>query len=150
MGKGQVLGEKGWIPQSAFLAFQVLSVKFSCANIILQSATWRREQSTPVTMCTHWEPRPRKSAQLPVFESQSATSGLTTLTSEGVGSRSQISEKDHRQKDQTLVRSPVVLQVGDICSQFVLKVLLKKTTSCLGRSFRMDATAPLRQQKVTD
>ena len=86
------------------------------SDIILQSATWRKEQSIPVTTSTHGGPRLRKSVQPPVFESLSATSGLTTLTSEGAGSRSQILGKGHRRKDQTLVRSPVVLQVGDICS----------------------------------
>ena len=85
---------------------------FLCASYItIQSATWRKGQSIPVTMCTHWEPRPRRSVQLPVFGSLNVTSGRTTPTSEGAGSRSRILGKDHHRKDQTLVRSPVVLQV---------------------------------------
>ena len=61
------------------------SVQFSLTHLILQSATWRKEQSIPATTCTHLELRPRKSAQLPVFGSPSATSGLTTPTSVDVG-----------------------------------------------------------------
>ena len=54
-------------------------------HIILQSATWRKEQSIPVTMSTHWEPRPRSNVQLPVFGSPSAISGRTTPTSVDAG-----------------------------------------------------------------
>ena len=50
-----------------------------------QHATLRKGQSIPVTTCTHWEPRPKKNVQPPVFGSPSATSGRTTLTWEGAG-----------------------------------------------------------------
>ena len=61
------------------------SVQFSLTHLILQSATWRKEQSIPDTTCTHLELRPRKSAQLPVFGSPSAISGRTTPTSVDAG-----------------------------------------------------------------
>ena len=48
---------------------------------------------------------------LPVFGSLNVTSGRTTPTLVGVGSRSQISGRGHRLRGQTLDRSLVVSQV---------------------------------------
>ena len=50
---------------------------------------------------------------LPVFESLNVTSGRTTPTLVGVGSRSQISGRGHRLRGQTLDRNLVVSQVRD-------------------------------------
>ena len=50
---------------------------------------------------------------LPVFGSLNVTSGLTTPTSVGVGSRSQILGRGHRLRGQTLDRNLVVSQVRD-------------------------------------
>ena len=50
---------------------------------------------------------------LPVFESLNVTSGRTTLTLVGVGSRSQILGRRHRQRGQTLDRNLVVPMVRD-------------------------------------
>ena len=48
---------------------------------------------------------------LPVFESLNVTSGRTTPTLVGVGSRSQMLGRGHRLRGQTLVRNLVVSQV---------------------------------------
>ena len=87
------------------------SLQFSLTHLILQSAMCTQIQSTPGTTCTHWEPRPRRSVQPPVFGSPSATSGRTTPTSVGAGSRSPTWEGCPPQRDQTLARSLAVLQV---------------------------------------
>ena len=50
-----------------------------------QHATLRKGQSIPVTTCTHWALRHRRSVQLPVFGSQSVISGRTTPTWAGAG-----------------------------------------------------------------
>ena len=57
---------------------------------------------------------------LPVFESLNVTSGRTTPTLVGVGSRSQILGRGHLLGDQTLVRSPVVLQVRGLTLRPIL------------------------------
>ena len=51
--------------------------------------------------------------QLPVFGSLNVTSGLTTPTLVGVGSRSQILGRVHPRRGQTPVRNLVVSQVRD-------------------------------------
>ena len=51
--------------------------------------------------------------QPPVFESLNVTSGRTTRTLVGVGSRSQMLGRGHRLRGQTLVRNLVVSQVRD-------------------------------------
>ena len=61
------------------------SLQFSLVHLIHQSATCTQIQSTPATTCTHWEPRPRRSGQPPVFESPSAPSGRTTPMWEDAG-----------------------------------------------------------------
>ena len=50
-----------------------------------QHATLRKGQSIPVTTCTHWALRHKKSVQLPVCGSQSVISGRTTPTWAGAG-----------------------------------------------------------------
>ena len=50
---------------------------------------------------------------LPVFESLNVTSGRTTPTLVGVGSRSQILGRGRRRRGQTLDRNLVVSQVRD-------------------------------------
>ena len=88
---------------------------------------------------------------LPVFESLNVTSGLTTPMWAGAGSRSQILGRGHHRRGQTLVRSLVVLQVGDICvTMLVMEFLFQKTTSSLAVSLKMAVTAPQRQQKVVE
>ena len=91
------------------------SLQFSLTHLILQSAMCTQTQSTPATTCTRWEQRPRRSVQPPVFGNPSATSGRTTPMWADAGSRSQILGRGRRRRGQTLVRSLVVLQVGDIC-----------------------------------
>ena len=66
------------------------SMVFSFTYLIPQSAMCSQTQSTPATTCTHWEPRPRRSVQQPVFGSPNATSGHTTPMWGGAGSRSRI------------------------------------------------------------
>ena len=89
--------------------------------------------------------------QPPVFGSPSATSGRTTPTWAGAGSRSQILGRGHRQRGQTLVRSLVVSQVGDIGQRMlVMGFLFQKTTSSLAVSLKMAVTALQRQQKVVE
>ena len=58
---------------------------------------------------------------LPVFENLNVTSGRTTQTLEGVGSRSQISGRGHRLRAQTLDKNLVVSQVRDFSLGPVLK-----------------------------
>merc|ERR1719228_2715243 len=84
------------------------------------------------TTCTHWVLRPRRSVPLPVFESLNVSSGRTTPTLVGVGSRSQILGRHHRLRGQTLDRNLVVSQ---------------KTTSVLASSLKTAVIAPLRQQR---
>ena len=62
-----------------------ISLQFALTHLILQSAMCTQIQSTPATTCIHWAPRPRRSVQLPVFGSPSATSGRTTPTWAGAG-----------------------------------------------------------------
>ena len=61
-------------------------------------------------------------------------------------------EEARRRRDQTLGRSLVVLQVGDVClkKHLDMQFIIKKTTSSLAVSLKMAVTAPREQQKVVE